>query len=719
MLQKNIGLISKKIIIFMATLAMIIYPLNELFGEDKILNWHIHQDAFEVGGAQCIAFGVIVFLLCLLRRQKAAWIIIGAGILFATMQGVILPFITAYLYFEGVCYIGYSINKKWCQMDDLILNFVSGLSIWGAFAILCSLLKHGTINDLRMMTIGLVVIAFIINKGKYKTMMHRLHSTLQEKGDDKINLLVMIFLATIVLILAAKTNIDQDFDSIWYMLRPEYMLVGENSFYDNLGYSAFVFYYPKLVELFFLPISGLGDYSFLILGNIMIYVLFIVTGYKLISALCPEAEEYLKFAFTAVLFTIPALTSIVTTAKGDAFGAFLVVSAMYFFVLFTKKKQFSYLVYCLIALFLCTGTKFTFFLWGGIVGVVISCYAVYYLVKAIKNKDYKWINIYDVIVGAAGAFFIAGVHYRTYRLTGYPTYHKLLMFWRKLGFEGNGFLKTGESASSDKAIGEVEGRLFDFFFDPGGLSHTLMSWPTNLVLIMTVLVVVLMIGRKIRLDKTAVMLCIISAVELVCALYYVQIQSKPDGNYYYLPFFIMCITLFYILYLQLEKGTLVDCSKFIAVILSMSLLSTTMLTFTTNWSWSLGITPFEGEIIGDNFSDYKLDEKLYKREGYYNIAKYVEKEYDEYRFLCSGDKCRIKVGVEPYLSAFSDKYANPDLNATYENFKAYVQYAKIYGFIVDPDDTTKFKTYVEMLAEEYGCADYMEDEDATLYIIWF
>ena len=54
------------------------------------------------------------------------------------------------------------------------------------------------------------------------------------RNDSFIETASIIIIAGIVLALFAKTNTAQDYDSLWYGLRSQYVLVGQNSFYDDL-----------------------------------------------------------------------------------------------------------------------------------------------------------------------------------------------------------------------------------------------------------------------------------------------------------------------------------------------------------------------------------------------------------------------------------------------------------------------------------------------------
>ena len=707
--------LSKKVIIFLFAAAMILIPLINLFGAGEIFSWHITQKNFSLGGVQCIVFVLAVFLMTIYKKEKAEIIILASAALFMIMQGIIIPCVTVYLYFEMICFIGFAINCKGNKKKDLIYNFVSGLIFWGGVAIICSLLGFGTINNLRIMTLLMVVIAFFLHKESYEFMPVKFAKYIQRNKKCNLSLLFILLIITICLILAAKSNVARDFDSVWYMLKPEYMLVGEHSFYDYLGYSAFVHYYPKLVELFFLPISGLGDYSFILIANVFVYTLFIVLGYKMVSLLCRDCKESNKLLFVLLMFTMPSLTGIVSTGKGDTFGAFLVFAGVWFFINFLQDKELFHLVFVLISLLLSTGTKLTFILWGGCVGIILSIYCLFWLIRnrhQIKTK----INKYDIGTLVSGLVFIGGIHYRTYKLTGYPTYPLWINVWNKLGFSANYAMKDVANPGMTIPVDEMGNRAYEFFFDPSALEHTVMCWPTNIALIWIAIVFICCIGKKLQLNLIAKILLVISVVELAFSIYYILVRYYPDGNYFFFPFLVLCFTCFYLLYLQKDGNALIN-SRFMRIIMCMMLFMTIPLTFVANCAWASGIKPFSTEIIGDNFSDYKEDELAFRKNGYYNIAKFIETEFANERVIISGSEMRIKGAVENANLAFNEQCASKEIYSNYENFKEYVQYAQIKGFVLSDSDETFFREYVLRLISEVTCERVMEDETATLYIV--
>lgn len=706
----------RKILIVLVTLIMILIPIKNIF-LDGIYNWHVQQEWFYKSGLQCIFIFIATYICAMIRKSNVSEILFFSGIVFLIMQGVIIPALTVYAYFEAICFIGFVFASRIFKNNNIIVNFVIGLSVWGALGIVFSLAKHGTINELRILTIILVVIGLLFNNAKYKFMPQILSDYLEKNKNYPIIIFLSFFLVFIALILAAKSNVGQDVDSVWYMLKPEYMLVGEHSFYEYLGYSAFVHYYPKLVEFFFLPISGLGDYSFLLIANTFVYVLFVVVIYYFLSFICEELTEWKKLVILSLLFTLPSLTSVVPSVKGDNFGAFLTMTGFYFLFLFLKMKDAKFFILSILSLFLCTGTKLTFLMWGGIIGFVSLGCLCYFCIKEKKNIFKDAFNRSTICITICNIFFVFGIHLRTYILTGFPIYPQLIEVWKKLGFTAKYTMRNSSFPISTISKEEMLKRPYAFFFSPNELSHTVMCWPTNLVLIFLVVLFIVFIGRKFKTDIVGKVMAIIAFFQMVFATNWLIKMMQPDGNYFFCPFLIVSLTCIYLAHSnkKLIQDILTDKIIVICAIIVMSL--NLPLMFVSNWCWGIGIEPFSSEIVGDNFSDYKKDDMIFKENGYYEIAKYIENDFGKRRVLASADANKIKGAVETAWSAFSERWCSLDIVSTYEDFKKYVEYANIEGFLVLKSDESFFAEYVSQLVKDYKVEKVIEEEGAIFYIV--
>ena len=97
------------------------------------------------------------------------------------------------------------------------------------------------------------------------------------------------------------------------------------------------------MELFYIPISGFGDYSFIQGANVLVFALFLYAIKYYMDFFCKGREDA-KMLGVCVFASIPAFANISATAKPDILGAFFVFVAFIYFSLYLKKRQFSYVV---------------------------------------------------------------------------------------------------------------------------------------------------------------------------------------------------------------------------------------------------------------------------------------------------------------------------------------------------------------------------------------
>ena len=231
-MKNNIKVIAVGILAFFCS----IVPFYTLIIKGPF-HWQSQQPEFREGGIELIVFGILMILFWLFMKKNTAMPIIVFSLIYLSMNGVIVPFVTDIVYFEIIIFIGCvfcSIKSK-VLSKDILRSFLMGISIWGAGAILFSAMGKGGINDLRIYTIALFLLALLLKKGKkYQCVTSKFEHYIRNKVNTVPYYIVLVIVVLIILALFAKTNTAQDYDSLWYGLRPQYVLLGEHSFYDNL-----------------------------------------------------------------------------------------------------------------------------------------------------------------------------------------------------------------------------------------------------------------------------------------------------------------------------------------------------------------------------------------------------------------------------------------------------------------------------------------------------
>ena len=699
-----------------------------------VYSWHIRQPEFIEGGLEIVIFIIISFFLTQYNRKNSSRTLLACGMLYLSLNGVIIPFVVVYIYFEIISFIGSRILGK---NKGIIKNFITGISVWLFFAILFSLINHGTINELRIITFLLLLVSLLKKTDQeYKTLASTLFCWINRISNDKKSIFIFTVLIFFIFSLVAKTNTAIDYDSIWYGLRPEHVLVGENSFYDYLGYSAFVYYYPKLMELFYLPISGLGDYSFIITANIFILIFFMTSFYELVSVVFKKNKSYLfKISFVLVLFSIPAIANIATTAKPDIMGALFTFLSFSFFVQYINNRDLDNIYYSLISIVMLTGTKLTYLLWGGVLFVAI-CIFVTIVIKPGKNEFKSILSLKNNKQNIEILFFtiigVLGVHYRTLKLTGYPLYPILIDAFNKIGFKSKYPFKSS-SVRIDLEFPDINGiiyRVYQFTFDPNNLGKVIMLWTSSILfyLIMLCMFKRLLIKSNTNSNESSKdkvtyyfrkFFKWILLFYILISIYYASSLESPDGNYFIIPIvFSVFILFYYILECDFEYKLEKDIIKlsFAAFILLHLVLS-----FVSHSSWSYGTKAFSSEIVINNYETSERNKQILEYNGIYNISNHLEEQFSNRRVISSAFELtmidRIDAPIEAFNEIGNDYLSNGIITETYEKFCEYIGNANIKGFLVLSDDNSIFKDYVYEYIAKAGYSYKIEDKKGIFYCI--
>lgn len=709
--MKKIGKLSVLIIL---TLLLSILPLYNIMIKGPF-HWGLGQKQFIEGGIELCICGILILLIgCWLNGRKA-FSVLFFSLIYLSMNGVIIPFLIDLLYFEVIIFCGsviISLRKEWIEID-ILKAFLAGVCVWGAGAIILSALGFGTINCLRWYTVFLFAGMYILKRNRdYHSVSFRLYNYINNEITTNFCFFIFVVIVLIVLALFAKTNTAHDYDSLWYGLRPEYVLIGENSFFDDKGFLSFVYYYPKLVELLFLPISGLGDYSFICGANIFVFVIFLYAAHQIIIDKISDASYVIQLLILSLIASIPAIANISATAKPDIMGATFVLVAILFGLKYKKSGDFSYVVWAMISLLMCTGTKLTYILWGGIVFLflVFECWSKR---KKVKTYSVPKFCLNDFLVIGLSVLFVGGVHFRTFLLTGVPIYPLGISFFKKVGLDTKPFML--ESFITSKAECTLESslqRLYEFIFNPNNLGHVIFLWTTNVAILA---ILIYLFFKKKRRSKLEYLF--LGTLTLIM-LYYMLTMGIPDGNYFIIP-----IVLLFIFFLggvgwsKLSSGE----SKVVIVIFFTFLCVHLPIMFITHPSWAYGTKAFSSELYVENCNTVEKNDELLKGCGIGLINDYVKLYNESDRvissFMVGANHFRLECAVEGASELQSITLTNDEIMGDYEVFCEYLDNAKIKALIVSYDDNSIYSEYVNKYISEKGYVNMIVDTNAVCYEI--
>lgn len=539
-----------------------------------------------------VIFTILFSLIYVFRtKQKLALgLIFGILAIYLRRHQVLIPLLSAVLFLEVLFLMGSFISGLLSFENNTARNYILGLLSWTSIAIGLSLVNMGTIGVLRIAFVTIGVLLFI-----RLTISHSSLSNLQvpqlffylkdqSLGYKILSSLFLCFLS----VLAAKTNTHIDWDSLSYGLRPEYVLLGDNSFFDPLYLIGDTIYYPKLHELISLPLAGFNDYSFLLCLNVMLFGLLFVFLNKTLNKISSSQINNLIFSLAVV--SIPAVAVMANSAKPDMHSSFLFLLALYFTTQFALNKKTLAFLFSIISIGLSASAKITGFAFGPFLGLGLLIILIFalkrkQLINNITNKQISIISLLFLIP-------MTGIHYRTYHLTGYPLI-KFTSLWEKLGFQLN-IYKSGGGTSYINLKNDNLGNYIDFFKDAFFLPHNLkghfgVSWISDLVpflMISLILFAVLrMLIKKINIDLVQALGFVSLSGIIVFISFYARPNPGGDGNYYIIPILSIAILLYY---LQDERA-----KNILRLPLLMYMLFHFFLVFLVDMSWHTGTSKFD------------------------------------------------------------------------------------------------------------------------------
>ncbi|MDQ0660056.1 hypothetical protein [Paenibacillus sp. W2I17] len=658
-----------------------------------VYQWHAVQPETVQGGIELIFFFLIIYFFIVLSSEKPylKYAPLLAIVIYLQFHQVLLPAALATLYFEIIISLGLFIltfAKVRYSAYSLKLYFVAflvGFVCWSVLAIILSGIGVGRINDLILLTLFLAVLSlfkrttpmfvYVYNKGL---------------SFNRLNAMGFTFVIILLMTQFAKTNRALDYDSLWYGLRPQEVLIGDHSFFDNLGLTMVVHYYPKLFELFALPLSGLGDYSFILSVNILLFAFILLVIFKFTKDITNN-NSYSVLA-TVILGSTPAIANMASTAKTDIFSSLFILGAAYSLWLWNKERTtWSFLISMCAALLACGG-KITSLMY---VPLLFLGYGLAYIINLRADPERSFFEKFEytkrsILLLLGSVFVFLGITFRTYKLTGYPFYPILKSFWEKIGFKGE---YPFTDSSQDFILSDQKNILYHWFkilFDPAGYNHYVMVWPSNMYLFFWIFSIVLVIAFRKLITRSSCFLLIAFLPISISAVY--NIMSFPqggDGNYY-----IPVILFAGISFIGLISSFDIKLKKVIVFCLILFIPVQSYVMMVSHFSWSWGTSKFSANLLKTNFETYDSKLQFFQNEGLLEIEKELELRgednncigflhYDGQEQILNQLSCRYE--DVPHMNS---RYGNSNLFSSFENFKKYLLWANV-KFIIVP------KTHIE------------------------
>ena len=525
------------VLILLSAAACIGVPAWQLIGRGPF-GWHVSQPAFWQGGLEAAALAALAAsVLALAPRNRWLLALVALGSAFYLRRHAVdVPLLLDVLYIEIVVGLGALVRRLFrlpppTDARGYLEAFVLGFVTWSLLAWTAAAFGVGSIGALRALTLLLALPAACGGHAPLLVYLWR-----RARASGKADRAWCGLLAAWVAVLYARSKVAFGHDSLWYGLRAEFVLVPGGSIYEPLGLVSPVHYFPKVYEMFLLPLARLGDSS--VLSGITIWMLVLLLLACGVLARRLGLRDRVQLPVLALVATLPALAN-ATTPKPDVIAVLFVMLAADAAIGFVRShalRDGAWLIAC--GTLACIA-KLTAIPYVGVL-LLATLAAAWRTRHADRPARDDGREARLALAVAVGAFAVAGfVTARTWWLAGLPTIgpDPLFKLWTALGLELTAPAGTLEW-TYPQVWSDVPALLLDWWFRPQRLSHIVISWVGNVWLWCAVLALALaLVARRggtatPRRDPAHWPLLALAGTGAVLALGVRYHVRGSDGNYF-------------------------------------------------------------------------------------------------------------------------------------------------------------------------------------------
>jgi len=587
-------------------------------------DWALVQPRAWQGGLEAIALLALLASSPWVRNRFWRWFVVAAGVLFfARRHAVDLPLLLCVFHLELTLALGGAVMRLLRvplpqTSEDYLRCFVLGIGLWSVAAWTAAAAGYGTPVALRLITLLLLPLALWARLRPLSV-----HLSASAARCTRAQRTLIAVLAGWLLILFARTRYAYSFDGLWYGLQPQYMLVADGSPFAPLGLVSPVHYFPKLYEIYLLPLSGLDSATAISGVTVLMLGLLALTAVRLAARL-GLADTNARLVLALLVVTLPAIANPAIEPKPDIPCALFVLLAALFAGDAVARQQAIALAWSTACLLLAVSCKLVAVPYLGMLGLGLLgtfFWQRYRHVAAIgvPNEPAR-VALAALLLAAVSAGFVLA---RTWLLSGLPTIgpDPLFKLWTLLGLqlqEPAGTL----SWTSPQQWDDVPALLLDWLLRPQRLEHIAISWVGNVWLWLPAAALLLRTGRaapSVGSGAYRGLLAWLAAAGLVIALGWSYHVRGSDGNYFIAalaPALILAVTFAWRQPLAaparrlLLGGTLLFCA-FQAAYAFVSA------------AWTPGTRPFDLVLDGSSRDMRQIANTVVERAGLREIAVYL------------------------------------------------------------------------------------------------
>ncbi len=522
-------------IVFAGALLMNLVPAWELVVTGPF-RWHVAQPQSWQGGIEALVLCVFVAGGFFANRRWGLLVLVLVPVaLYARRHAFDLALVIDLAYLEIMVALGFRI-QLWlarptpCNAMDYVQAFTTGFIGWSLCAWTASALDLGSIQQLRWLTLGLALLS-VLGPHRPPTLCQFLLQRMRTSPQS-----VRIWcgvLATWLLVLFARSKVALGYDDRWYGLQAEHVLVPNHSIFEPLGLVSPVHYYPKLYEMWLLPLSSTGDSSVLSGMTILFALLLLIVSRQLMRD--AELGGALKFPVLALIATLPAFANAAVEPKPDVVAIFFILLTAVAAASFARKPSLDAACWLAIGAALACASKLTAIPYAGTLLLLtgLSGWRRQSRARSEPNFAFQTGLLTALLTLPLVGFVVA----RTWLLAGMPTIgpDPLFKLWQSFGFklrEPAGTLAWAQP--QDWA--DVPQLLLDALFRPQVLPHVVITWTGNVWVWFAIISLCAALFTRIRVPggpiagrMPMITLALLAAVLAIGIRYLVR---GGDGNYF-------------------------------------------------------------------------------------------------------------------------------------------------------------------------------------------
>jgi hypothetical protein len=500
-----------------------------------------------------------------------------------------------------------------------------------------------------------------------------------------------------LLVTFAHSATSIGYDGQWYGLRGDRVLVGADSVFDTQGLVAPVNYFPKLYELFLVPLSGLGSSTVVVGMSILILGLCAAASVELLQLLGLRAALP-RLLGALLVVTLPAAANIALEAKPDLLATLLLLVAWSHAARLVAQRNAASLLWLLGLVMLSTQAKLTAIPFAtALLFATLAACVQRPAAHSATPAETRLARCFFVLAAIACAFATA----RTLLLAGVPTIgpDPLLALWRAMGFDLRfpvGTLRW--NFPTDWA--DIPALARDLLFAPHDFRVIAITWVGNVWLWLALVALAFgPLGRRVLYRATQAQSAtpdklplarasfrtgsgLMLAAFIVMACWGFQYRGG-DGNYFIsglIPAILLGIAA---VWRRVDIGT----RPAVAVALCGFCLFQAAYGFASAW-WTGGTRAFDLDFARNPRTFAIATEKWFRDAGIGRIARYLDVAGHNPRVVgCTVDDDTLGMRLPASFESIAHiSYARPDFTDTREHFVDFLRKDSIAYLVLPRDD---------------------------------